>query len=117
MGRIAVAPVDGFASHDLILTSVLADTSITLCSETFSKDRVALQANKMLARAHAAHEGLGLKLLLRLVIFRLTLAGSSASGQTPSCPIRSGSSFTPDLRRMARVRAAIGAIAAAFRRP
>ena len=55
---------NGFAGHTLVLPVVPAQAPALVCGESFEKGRVALRANTMLARAHAAVEGLGLALLL-----------------------------------------------------
>jgi DNA-binding transcriptional LysR family regulator len=102
-----------FGGHYLILPSVLAEAALTLCGESFDKDRIALQANTMFARAEAAREGIGLALVL----------DDLASGLTGLMPVwpEAKVSYTvwlvvhPDLRNMARVRVVIEAIAATFK--
>ncbi|MFC0205366.1 LysR family transcriptional regulator [Novosphingobium soli] len=103
----------GFAGQHLILPSVLADASLDLCGEPFTKDRIALQANTMLARAQAAREGMGLALLLDDL-------ASDLKGLVPVWPEEKVTYpvwlvVHPDLRRMARIRAVIDTIAVTFK--
>ncbi|MCD4485131.1 LysR family transcriptional regulator [Chromobacterium vaccinii] len=107
-------PGDGFAGHELLMfpRDTVPRHWQRLCGESVDQARIALQANSQLTLRHAALAGMGIAMLSCFIADQD--AGLERVWPDRVDPVDMWLVLHPDLQRVARVRAAIEAVAGCF---